>query len=140
VHATDTVNVGDPSSVSPAGSSAKPTLSFSQMVRRGGDSGGPGSGASGRGALQVDDFPTLGSLLSSLPPPPPPPRVWGNRSELKQLALHDASPPDDTAPADGPMLSSLTSIEGPSSTTASKKKRKGQKVVLFSTGGQRGIP
>jgi hypothetical protein len=114
---------------------AKPALSFSQMVRRGGTSGA-GAG-SGPGALRVDEFPALGSLPpASLPPPPPPPRVWGGRSEPKQLAAGDSASAGAEA-ADGPVPSSLAALEPCEG--GGRKKKKGLKVVLFSTGGQRGM-
>jgi hypothetical protein len=119
----------------PATPAAKPALSFSQMVRRGGASGA-GAG-SVPGALQVDDFPALGPLPpSSLPPPPPPPRTWGGRPKPKQFAAGDSASAGAEA-ADGPVPSSLAALEPCEG--GGRKKKKGLKVVLFSTGGQRGM-
>jgi hypothetical protein len=137
-----------------------PTVSFSQIVRSGGGGRGRGVGDDGSdrsAGLLLDDFPALGSpsLLSSLPlpPPPPPPRVWGDRSKLKELTVHNvtttSSSPAEVAEGSPIRSSPDPIVEYPSSSSSSAggrrsdtktTKKGGQKIVLFSTGGLRGIP
>ena len=103
----------------PAVAAAAPSFSFSNVTQSGGAF--PALSTTNSEA----NFPSLGASAPSRRTPPAP--TWGSPSRSKTSAAA-------ASPTSGPGVAEVSkpAVPGP------KKKSKGKKIVLFSTGGQRG--